>query len=535
MLKNLILIRLQSVLSGMFSQENSRSKNRGSGTKILLGILFLYVFAMFLLLFGQIFLTIRDVFVQLEMTWLYFGFMGLMVFLLGFIGSVFLTQTQLFEARDNEMLLSMPITPRCILASRMISLLGINYIYELIIALPCGVVYCMKYPVSPAGVILFLLACILLPLLILTCSALFGWIIAAVSSRMRRKNAVTLALTLILFLGYMYFCFRWQHYIEKLAASGQMLSDIIRTALPPFYYLGTAVAEHSVVSFLIFAAFCIAPAAVVYALLTASFVRITSTKKGAKKIEYREKTMRVSGTRKALLSKEFGHFLGSTTYMFNSGVGLIFLPLAAVYAFINREQLTLLVTGVDPGHSATGAAVCMIMCLISSLIIISAPTISIEGKNLWLMKSIPVAPYDILFAKVMLHVLVSLPFLLVSAVIFEIAFPMDPLSRILVIVLPLAVNLFQAILGVIVNLKYPKFDWITEAAAVKRGAAPTLALFLSAAAVILPLLLYLLLRKTGLAANLYLCIVLAVFAAGSFLLLRYLKTKGTEMFDELSA
>ena len=122
MLKNLILIRLQSVLSGMFSQENSRSKNRGSGTKILLGILFLYVFAMFLLLFGQIFLTIRDVFVQLEMTWLYFGFMGLMVFLLGFIGSVFLTQTQLFEARDNEMLLSMPITPRCILASRMISL-----------------------------------------------------------------------------------------------------------------------------------------------------------------------------------------------------------------------------------------------------------------------------------------------------------------------------------------------------------------------------------------------------------------------------
>ena len=135
----------------------------------------------------------------------------------------------------------------------------------------------------------------------------------------------------------------------------------------------------------------------------------------------------------------------------------------------------------------------------------------------------------------MLHVLVSLPFLLVSAVIFEIAFPMDPLSRILVIVLPLAVNLFQAILGVIVNLKYPKFDWITEAAAVKRGAAPTLALFLSAAAVILPLLLYLLLRKTGLAANLYLCIVLAVFAAGSFLLLRYLKTKGTEMFDELSA
>ncbi len=224
-LKHLISIRLQSVLSGLTAHDRgSGTRKAGRGAKASVAVLFVFVFAVFLLLFAQVFLTLRDPFVQSGMGWLYFGFMGLMVFLLGFIGSVFLTQTQLFESKDNELLLSMPISPRTILASRLLSLLGINYLYELLIALPCGIVYCMEYRVSAGGVILFLLSCLLLPLLVLTCSALFGWIIAAVSSRMRRKNIVTMVLTIVLFLGYMYFCFRWQYYIERLAASGEMLT-----------------------------------------------------------------------------------------------------------------------------------------------------------------------------------------------------------------------------------------------------------------------------------------------------------------------
>ncbi len=534
-LKHLIFIRLQSVLSGLTAHDRgSGTKKVGNGAKASMAVLFLFVFAIFLLLFAQIFLTLRDPFVQSGMSWLYFGFMGLMVFLLGFIGSVFLTQTQLFESKDNELLLSMPISPRTILASRLISLLGINYLYELLIALPCGVAYCMEYRVSAGGVILFLLACLLLPLLVLTCSALFGWIIAAVSSRMRRKNIVTMVLTVILFLGYMYFCFRWQYYIERLAASGEMLSDIIRTALPPFYFLGTGIGGNPV-SFLLFAAICIIPAAAVYTLLSVSFVQITSTKKGARRIEYREKAMRVSGVKRALLSKEIRRFLSSTTYMFNAGVGLIFFPIISVYTLISRENFVPLLASLDPDQQATGALLCLLMGLISSLIIVSAPTISLEARTIWLLKSSPLRPQDILTAKVLLHILVSLPFLLFASVIFEITFEMSILSRVMVMILPVIINIFQALIGIFVNLKYPKFDWITEASAVKRGAAPTLAMLLSAAAVLLPLLLYLVLRKFGLSADIYLCIVCAAFALAAVTLARLLSSRGAQMFEKLDA
>ena len=49
---------------------------------------------------------------------------------------MFTAKAQLFEARDNELLLSMPIKPSAILASRMVSLLLLNLGFELLVAIP---------------------------------------------------------------------------------------------------------------------------------------------------------------------------------------------------------------------------------------------------------------------------------------------------------------------------------------------------------------------------------------------------------------
>ena len=57
------------------------------------------------------------------------------------MGSVFTAQTQLYNARDNEMLLAMPIPSAAILGSRMIMLLLLNYFYEAIVAIPAIAVW----------------------------------------------------------------------------------------------------------------------------------------------------------------------------------------------------------------------------------------------------------------------------------------------------------------------------------------------------------------------------------------------------------
>ncbi len=47
--------------------------------------------------------------------WLYYALMGLLALAFGVFGSVFSTYAGLYQAKDNELLLSMPIPPRRIL------------------------------------------------------------------------------------------------------------------------------------------------------------------------------------------------------------------------------------------------------------------------------------------------------------------------------------------------------------------------------------------------------------------------------------
>ena len=62
------------------------------------------------------------------MGWLYFALMGLLAVLLGAFGSVFNTYSGLYLAKDNDLLLSMPIPVNTLMASRLLSvyLMGLH-------------------------------------------------------------------------------------------------------------------------------------------------------------------------------------------------------------------------------------------------------------------------------------------------------------------------------------------------------------------------------------------------------------------------
>ena len=96
MLRILIRAQLQSVLASL--SRSSRGKRFSLGASIaliaLLAVLFLFVF-------GVMFYSLALALPELGLSWLYFALAALMAFALGFIGSVFTAQQQLFSARDN--------------------------------------------------------------------------------------------------------------------------------------------------------------------------------------------------------------------------------------------------------------------------------------------------------------------------------------------------------------------------------------------------------------------------------------------------
>ena len=109
MLKVLIRLRLKEMLSQFNRKKKSGyAKNLSHGAYLLL-MVGVYLFCGFSIF--QVFDAAAEAMVRLNGGSLYFGYSSIVGFGLAVIGSVFATQSQLFEAKDNDTLLAMPIRP----------------------------------------------------------------------------------------------------------------------------------------------------------------------------------------------------------------------------------------------------------------------------------------------------------------------------------------------------------------------------------------------------------------------------------------
>ena len=118
MLKVLLRSRMEALLSVLTGA--SRTKKAQSKGK-LIGFAVLMLLSLFSLgtLFARIFEVLAEPLAMLGLGWLYFGMAVVLSFGLMLVGNVILAKYQLFEARDNDLLLSMPIPPIDILLSRL--------------------------------------------------------------------------------------------------------------------------------------------------------------------------------------------------------------------------------------------------------------------------------------------------------------------------------------------------------------------------------------------------------------------------------
>ena len=131
-------------------------------------------------------------------------------------------QTQLFEAKDNEMLLAMPIPPSYILGSRMVALYGQSFLCSVVVLVPSLVAYLQAVAPSPAAIGMCVAAMFVLPLLSLTLSCILGWLVAMISTRLRNKSLITVVLSIGFLLAYFYLYSQMSRYLQLLLGALQV-------------------------------------------------------------------------------------------------------------------------------------------------------------------------------------------------------------------------------------------------------------------------------------------------------------------------
>lgn len=103
-----------------------KNKTRSKGATAAYIVLFVLIMAGMLGgMFTYLSLSICEPLSAAGMDWLYFALMGLIAILLGSFGSVFNTYSGLYLAKDNDLLLSMPIPVGVIMTARL--LVGVYY------------------------------------------------------------------------------------------------------------------------------------------------------------------------------------------------------------------------------------------------------------------------------------------------------------------------------------------------------------------------------------------------------------------------
>ena len=533
MLKTLIKKQYQECFRSYFVNPKTQKRRSKLG---IVGMFLFFTFVMLFLagmFFGMSFLLGDQLFAA-GLDWLYFVLMGILAILLGTFGSVFNTYSTLYLAKDNEMLLSMPIPPSKILITRMSLVYGMSLLYSGVVWLPAVVYAWIFGNLSAAAVVFDVLLVFLVALFVTVVTCVLGWVVALAATHIRNKSFVIVMISLVLFGGYYYVCFNMMNILQKLLLNAEALGEGIRVWANVLYQLGKAAAGDGR-AMLIFSGITLALFAVCFVVLSKSFLHIATRNRGEVK-----KTGKVAvksrGLPAALLQRELRRFVSSPTYMLNCGLGIVILPVLSIFALLKRGLLTELISGLNsmlPGiGSALPMAVVVIVTMCAGLNAVSTPSVSLEGKSLWILRTLPVSGKMVLRAKLKLHLWLNLPAVLLSTVVLGLCLEMTPAAILLCAACNVAFIWFIDAFGLMIGVLRPNFQWTSEAMPIKQSMNMMISLLLSFALPILAALGCYFGRKLA-STEVYVGIYAALLGLLSMVLMRWLDTKGAAKFDAL--
>lgn len=119
----------------------------------------------------------------------------------------------------------------------------------------------------------------------------------------------------------------------------------------------------------------------------------------------------------------------------------------------------------------------VLFCFLAVLANTTAPSISLEGKNLWILKSSPVDAGTILWAKLCVQLIIAILVLIFNSAILSLTLHFSFKSFLWVCLIPVLLSVLSGLVGLIANLRYHRFDFTNEMQVVKNSASVLISMF----------------------------------------------------------
>ena len=532
MVKTLLKKQFAEIFRNYFYDMKKNKARSKAGTIAYIALFVLLMVVILGGMFGMMSNALCAPLVAAGAGWLYFAIMGILAILLGIFGSVFSTYTGLYLAKDNDLLLSLPIPVKDIMFSRLLGVYLMGLMYSAVVILPAVVVYLITVPFSVKALVGCLSLLILISVFVLTLSCLLGWVVAKISVRLKNKSLVTVLISLV-FIGLYYFCyFKATLLIQELIANIAVYGPAIREKAYGLYLFGS-VGEGDLVGIGVCAAVVAAVFGLMWRLLGRSFLALATATGAGERIKYVARREKQRSAASALLSKEFGRLKSSANYMLNCALGTLLLPILGVMLLVKGPMLIGALNEVFGAESgAVTVLVCTALCMACSMNDTAASAVSLEGKNVWIPQSLPVEPWQVLRAKLRVQLLLTMPLLLFASLCAVFAMRPSVLELLALILLPQILVLFMALLDLTLDLKRANLSWTNELAPIKQSFQVLVAIFGTWIYCIALAGIYLLLAPP-ISAGAYLLAFAALTALAALALYLWMRKKGGKVFMEL--
>lgn len=529
MLKTLIKKQLLEINKSFFVSKKTGERFT-TGKKIGYISLFSMLMIFVAFIFVEPAIMMCAAFKEANIMWLYFTMMGGLAIVFGAFGSIFNTYSSLYQAKDNDALLSMPIPVKYILITRLIGVYFMGLLYSSVVLIPTLIVYFLYGNPSILSIFTSIILYFLITIFVLILSCLLGYVVAKISAKLKNKSLVIVVASLLFIVVYYYCYYEINNLITKLVSDSASTAKIIKSYIYPFYAMGM-MGTGDLLSSLIFILIVIGLFLIEYLILSHSFIKIvttkdTKTKQAKKSFKFKENNKHL-----ALLKKEIKHFLSSPIYMLNCGIGSIFMLIMGGYIILKGNSLDDIIAKIEfkDGEFLILTFATVFLAMAND---ITSPSISLEGKNLWILKTLPINSWDIFKAKIGLHLVVTLPGVLFVCFCTIISFGLNFIQSLLMILVGITCVLLSAVFGLFINLKMPLLNWNSEVIPVKQSIGVVIVLFAGWIYVIAAAAIYILMSDY-INSTIFVVLFILFTVIINIIILVYLKKKGTKIFDEL--
>lgn len=388
---------------------------------------------------------------------------------------LFTLNALLFEGNDYEMLQSLPVSKRDIIASKLL----IVYIFAFCFA--CGMMLpgMVVHVLSTHAYIQFvfsIFSVVFVPVIPIGIAIIFSVGILYVASFAKHTTVLKILLSVLLFIGLMIGIYLLQSVDSLSTVMGLQMLQIY----PPSLIFLKSNILYACMSFVV--------SMLIFYMITWKYevLHKLSTKH---RVIYHDATFKHHSVFHALYQKELKRFFGSYLAVINQGFGvimlvtgsvlLVFVPPTVLFSILKVSQIPVNVVDYIP----------LVIAGMLAFTFPSASSLSLEGKNLWIIQTAPVKMLDIIFSKISVTLFLHLIGYVCAIVAVFLRFSLSVEQVIAVLLIPLAYSIFTAILGFALDYRFANYSWDNEVVPIKQNLQVGLTMLVSLFMVGLPILL----------------------------------------------